>query len=426
MEIEYSSRGFLTTLFRQGKPSFVISLVIFLTGLAYLIITKSVYESSGNLVVKFAQSTQEGSAPGADQNARQEIINSYIKILSGRHFLEERIKAFGVYRLYPELADEDSLEITPEALAIKNLLDNDLRITSNQSRMIDVSVRNHDPEVAAAFAAEILKAFIEKRTEIYSLPQGDLLQKQADDARLALEAARNNFQEFKQTMGISDPDVESSQLLREKSELSTLTYTAAMQEQSKLADLEVQAAKMGTTYRPESTMLAGLQSTIKAARANLRLYERNLHSEDKQPDGSHSTLMTINKRLAYLELHRGAYNQLQQQVKIRDENYTDLQKKSEDARISILLNSKNATHIGIVDNPAVPFEPIQPQKKIFFAITLLAALISGFGTILSRELFDDRLINPEQVLTHIGVPVLAVYRNEITYDPRNEITYDPK
>ena len=101
---------------------------------------------------------------------------------------------------------------------------------------------------------------------------------------------------------------------------------------------------------------------------------------------------------------------------MRDEIYRALQKQSEDARISNLLDGKNAAHIDIVDNPALPFEPVKPQKKIFLVITLLAALVSGFGTMLSRELLDDRLSNPEQVLTHIGVPVLAVYRNEIPYD----------
>ena len=419
MEIEYSSRGFLTALFRQGKPFFAISLVIFLTGLAYMVITKPVYESSGSLVVKFGQATQaQGASDVSDASARQEIINSYIKIITGRDFLRDRIQAFGIYRLYPELRDKKLPEgTTPEALAIKNLLDNDLRVTSDQSRIIGASVRNHDPKVAAEFATQVLNAFVQERTEIYNLPRSDILQKQADERLQELNKVRSDYQTFKQSTGISDPDQETAQLLKQKSDLSTLAYTAVTQAQAKLADLESQRAKMEATYLPGSSMLAGLRSTIQAARTDLFRHEKELNSEDtKSGDSLTSTLSAINARIAYIESHRGVYNDLQQQVKMRDEIYRALQKQSEDARISNLLDGKNAAHIDIVDNPALPFEPVKPQKKIFLVITLLAALVSGFGTMLSRELLDDRLSNPEQVLTHIGVPVLAVYRNEIPYD----------
>ena len=419
MEIEYSSRGFLTALFRQGKPFFAISLAIFLIGVGYLTITKPVYESSGNLIVKFGQSAPtEGASSEGDESTRQGIINSYIKIISGRDFLQERLQAFGVYRLYPELRDKKLPPgTTAEAVAIKNLLDNDLKITSDQSRMIVVSLRNHDPAVAGAFAAQVLNAFIQKRTEIYNLPSTELIQKQADDMRQELEKARDDFQEFKQSTGISDPDQEASQLLKQKSDLGTLSYTAITQQQSKLADLEAQQAKMETTYRPGSTMLSGLENTIRAARADLLKRQNDLNpGNEKAVNSLSSTLSAINERLAYLESQKGVYNDLQQQLKIHEEAYLKLQKQSEDARIANLLSGQNGAHVDIVDNPTVPFEPIKPQKKIFLAITLLAALISGFGTILSRELLDDRLTNPEQILTHIGVPVLAVYRNEIPYD----------
>ncbi len=422
MDIEYSSRGFLTAFFRQGGAFVTISVLIFLTGLAYLVITKPVYESSGSLVVKFAQDTQGSGSPGSevDANMRQEIIKSYIKIIASRDFMRERVNAFGAYRLYPELKGEIPPGITPEELAVDNLLKNDMKLVNDQSRMIDISVRNGDPKLAAGFAAEIMKAFLHRRTEIYNIPRADVLQKQTEDARQKLDEARKNYQDFKQKTGVSGIDEELSQLLKEKSDLNTLAYTAVTQAQTKLSDLETQQAKMLTTYRPESSMLAGLLKTIETARADLRERQSDLDGTGAgNADNSLSSrLAVINKRVAYLESQRGTYNDLQQQVKVQEENYLNYLKRGEDARISNLLNSENVTHIGIVDNPVAPSEPVKPQKKIFLALTLMAALMAGFGAVLSRELLDDRLTNPEQVLSSIGVPVLAVYRKEITHDSK--------
>lgn len=381
--------------------------------------TKPVYESSGSLVVKFGQGTQaDGSSGGeVDANTRQEIIKSYIKIISSHNFLQDCVKAFGLYRLYPDLQDEIQSGTTLSEVAIKNLLEDDLQLVNDKSRMIDISVRNGNPAVAAEFAKLVMDVFINKRTEIYNIPQTDVLEKQTEDVRHKLEKTRKDFQDFKQKTGISGLDEELSQLLREKSNLSTLAYTAVTQAQSKLAELEAQEAKMRTTYRPGSSLLAGLLRTVEAARAELRKRENDLNAKAATSDNSLSSrLATINERLAYLESQRGAYNDLQQQVKVHEETYLTYLKRGEDARIYNLLNSKNVTHISIIDNPVVPSQPIKPQKKILLAIILMAAAMAGFGTVLSRELLDDRLTNPDQVLTHIGVPVLAVYRKEIPYD----------
>lgn len=421
MDIENSSRGFLTVFFRQGNAFVVISVLIVLAGLGYLVITKPVYESSGSLVVKFSQSTNADGSPGGevDANTRQEIIKSYINIIGSRDFLRERINAFGVYLLYPELRDKIPENTTPEEAAVQSLLENDLALVNDQSRMIDISVRNGDPEVAAKFAAQIMDAFIHRRSEIYNIPRADILQKQTEDARTKLEKSRNDYQDFKGKTGISGIDEEVAQLLREKSELNALAYTAVTQAQAKLSDLEAQEAKMRTTYRPESSLLGGLLRTIESARSDLLQRQNDLNANgDSKNNSLSSRLATINKRLAYLESQRGAYNELQQQVKIREENYLNYLKRSEDARISNLLNSENVTHIGIVDNPVADSDPVRPQKKIFLAVILMAALMAGFGAALSRELLDDRLTNPEQVLSSIGVPVLAVYRKEIPYDSK--------
>jgi uncharacterized protein involved in exopolysaccharide biosynthesis len=124
-------------------------------------------------------------------------------------------------------------------------------------------------------------------------------------------------------------------------------------------------------------------------------------------------MANVDKRLSYLETRRGEFNDLQQQVKIDEENYLYYLKRGEEARINNLLNRHNITRISVVDQPVVPLEPVSPRKKIFLAVTFLAALIAGVGAALWRELLDDRLSNPDQVYEALGVPVLVTFKKEM-------------
>lgn len=420
MDIESSSRGFLTAFFRQSGTFMLVSGMVLAAGLAYLVMTKPVYESRGTVVVKFGQDARpdtriddKENVSEADANARQEIIQSYIKIIASRDLLRELVNEFGVYRLYPDLQHNLEEGIPPEEVAVSNLLEGDLNVAFDKSHMIEIAVRNENPHAATEFAARVIKAFSRRRTEIYNTPQTGFLQQQIAEARQKLESSQQNLQAFKQQAGISAIDEELEQLLREKSELSTAAFTALTEAQARLAELETREAEMRSTYRAGSPMLKRLQDTVAVARADLEKRQNDLDSSR----GSGSTLSTrianVDERLSYLEAQRGRYDELQQQVTIHEENYLYYLKRGEEARINNLLNSQNITRIGVVDHPVVPVEPVKPRKSIFLAVTLLAAMLAGAGVSVSRELLDDRLSNPDQVNSSLGVPVFASFEREI-------------
>ncbi|MGZ9097470.1 MAG: GumC family protein [Micavibrio sp.] len=415
MDIENSLRGFLTAFFRQSGAFLSISVIVFLAGAGYLLMTKPVYEASGSVVVKFGQDARPEANIGeqadyaeSDTNARQEIIRSYIKIISSPDMLRGLVKEFGALRLYPDL--EGKLEADAvEEVAVRNLLEGDLKVTYDQTHVIDIAVRNQDPKIAMEIATRVMQAFVRRRTEIYNTPQTDFLRQQIEEARQKLQGAQHDLQAFKQKAGISAIDEELAQLLREKSELSTLAFSAVTVAQARLVELETQEAKMKSTYRMDSPMLNGFRKTVAVARADLKQRQDDLNASGKSGSSLGTRMANVDKRLSYLEAQRGGYNDLQQQVKIDEENYLYYLKRGEEARINKMLNSQNITRIGVVDKPVVPVEPIKPKKKIFLAVTLLAAMIAGAGTALSRELLDDRLTSPDQVYSRLGVPVLLTF-----------------
>lgn len=416
MDIENSMRGFLTAFFRQSGAFLSISAIVFMAGAGYLLMTKPVYEASGSVVVKFGQdarpeasTSEQADYAESDTNARQEIIRSYIKIISSPDMLRGLVKEFGALRLYPELEGKLEADVSAEEVAVGNLLKGDLKVTYDQTHVIDIAVRNQDPQIAMEIATRIMQAFVRRRTEIYNTPQTNFLRQQIDEARQKLQGSQHDLQAFKEKAGISAIDEELAQLLREKGELSALAFSAVTAAQARLVELETQEAKMRATYRIDSPMLSGFQKTVAVARADLKQRQDDLNASGKSGSSLGTRMANVDKRLSYLESQRGEYNDLQQQVKIDEENYLYYLKRGEEARINKLLNSQNITRIGVVDKPVVPVEPAKPKKKIFLAVTLLAAMIAGAGTALSRELLDDRLTNPDQVSSRLGVPVLLTF-----------------
>ena len=239
---------------------------MFLVGTGYLLMTKPVYEASGSVVVKFGQdarpetnTSEQADYAESDTNARQEIIRSYIKIISSPDMLRGLVKEFGALRLYPDLEGKLAADAPVEEVAVRNLLEGDLKVTYDQTHVIDIAVRNQDPEIAMEIATRIMQSFVRRRTEIYNTPQTDFLRQQIEEARQKLQGAQHDLQAFKQEAGISAIDEELAQLLREKSELSTLAFSAVTEAQARLAELETQEAKMKSTYRMDSPMINGFK-----------------------------------------------------------------------------------------------------------------------------------------------------------------------
>ena len=420
MNNDNASRKLLTGFFRQKNTFFLVSLLIIGLGAGYLAVTKPLYEAHGSMIVKFGQNARSEADPDQrtdytdnDSRARQEVIKSYIKIILSHDLLRDLVKQFDAYRLYPDLRNRPpvSADVPVEELAIKRLMDGDLKVANDESHVIDVAVRNHDARIAVEFGGHVMDAFIRKRTEIYNTPQTDFLKQQIEEAHQRLQASQAGLQSFKEKAGISALDDEMTQLLRQKSDLTALAFTAITDSQKRLTDLEQKEVDMEATYRTDSPMMARLEETVQAARKELQKRKNDLNAQDGPSSGSSLAvkLGSVDKRMAFLEAQRGNYNELQQKVKLDEDNYFSYVKRGEDARINNLLNKEKINSIDVMDHPVVPTEPIKPKRSIILALTLLAAIMAAAGVSLSRELMDDRLTNPEQVHAALGVPVFASF-----------------
>lgn len=409
-------RTFLTGFFRQSYLFTFIFLLVGGLGVGYLTITKPIYEVHSSMLVKFGKdarpdgNTSENSDYAqADYHARQEIIQSYIKIMLSRDLLRDLVKKVGSAAIYPDLKLQPKDKMPIDEVVVDKLLGGDLKVMNDESHVIDIAVRNRNPHIAMEICTFVMNAFIRKRTEIYNTPQTNFLQQQIDEAHKKLDSSQKNMQTFKEQAGISAIDEELSQLLREKSDLTALAYNAITESQKRVAELQEKQAEMQATYRDDSPMLQRLHQTIAVAQEDLKKRRNDLNAPDSNGSSLAAKLANVDKRISYLESQRGKYNELQQQVSIDQDNYLVYRKRGEEARINNLLNKENITSIDVMDHPALPSSPIKPKKLIVLALTFLAALMAGGGLALSRELLDDRLNTPEKLYDALRVPVLASF-----------------
>ncbi|MCA9017937.1 MAG: hypothetical protein KDA77_21615 [Planctomycetaceae bacterium] len=179
--------------------------------------------------------------------------------------------------------------------------------------------------------------------------------------------------------------------------------------------LKAKQAEMRATYKADSPVMKRLQDSIAVAEKQLSDRQSDLNNNSgaavTDKDGSLAQkIAAIDKRIAWLEAQRGTFNELDQRVRMDEENFQYYRQRGEEARVNNLLNRENITRISIVDRPVVPAKPIGPRKKLILIAFLLAGMVMGLGLSLTLEILDDSVASPEQLTASLGLPVLASFR----------------
>ncbi len=417
MDIEYNTRGFLTVFFRQFFVFILVFGLITVASVFYLMNSENVYEARGSLLLRLGDDARPDPTFSRDQNRssdissshRKDTIQSYIKILQSRDLLRSVINDMGVERLYPEVAQNTENLLSPTEIAISILLGGAMNLKSDDSSVISIGIENKDPQIAAEFTKLLMKSFILRQVEIYDTPQITFMKQQIVEAKNKLEASQEEFHLFKNIAEISSIDEEMFQLVREKTDLSVVAFSALTEAQAELDKLEVEKAQMLRTYKQNSPMVQRLEESMNLIKAQIKIHQGSLDARGETSNTLSAKIADIDKRISYLESQRARFDQFQRQTKLDEENYFYYVQRGEEARINDILNMQNITHISVIDSPVVPLSPIRPRKDLFFVLSLLAAFMAGVGIVLVRELQDERFSRPEQVTATLSIPLLATF-----------------
>lgn len=414
MKLELTPRGLLTVFFRQKAKFLTVFIIVLTIGIDFILLSTPQYESTGSLLVKFGNSARpEITAPEHQVNqpdisqTGHEVIESYVGMLESNNLLLKLLEEFGPDRIYPKLARED-LTRTQRIEAAMKKLRHDLTIKSSQeSDIIDISLLNSDPKLAAQMVQRLQQHFISLQTELYNQSQTSFISQQARQAAQRLADDQAKLQAFKVKVGISTIDTEESALLEEKNSVKTTTLETSLESvnaaQANLDALKAKENYLLTTYREDS-------APVVQARQNVAFAENQLN-ERKQAVAA-STVRTgpgdIKRRIAFLESERSEYNDLSRQVQMDADSYKNYLTRLESAKLNDRLNQQNITRVAILDTPIIAAKPLKPAKLLILVFSVLAAAVFGLGAVLMAETMDERFSSQNQLSSLLNVPVFAI------------------
>lgn len=425
MYIEYSFRGLLNALFRHYLTIMSIGAVFVLMGLFYVMNIQSVYDSQSTMLVKFGggamQELNRESPSEYSNNDRQEIMQSYEKMLFSRDLLLPAVKKIGADKLDPsliiDLDEENAAQLQAEnnMKAVRSLVGGAVVVViDKKSNTISLRVTNKDPEIAAKFAQTLTEDFIAYQNEIYSASDVSFMQAQIDGSKGLLEEAQRTFLGFKQAVSISDLEKEMQQLHQEKTTISTMAFGVVNSAQQELSGLRAREAEMLVTYQPKSPILRALQDRIAVVEDTLHARQDELMAISEEPEGAVTTkLAKIDERIAYLEKHRSEYDEHANIVQTRETDFQYFKQKGEDARINEALRKMNITRITVLEKPIIAISPVPAKKKLILIAFIMMGAFFGLSIALVIEVLDDRINTSEGAQSAIGLPVIASFDRQV-------------
>ncbi len=329
------------------------------------------------------------------------------------------------------------------------------------SNIVQVSVSDPDPEVAAFLANNVATAYIEFNIEKRYLATRDAakwlseqsinLKKQLEQSELSLftfkkenEVLASTFEQkqtmLAQTIGeistkLTEKQIYQKSLAARIEELSALEFADTEEffaldlfrekpliQSMKMQYLQTKAkllekAVLYDEKHPEIKTLRSEEESIRRALLNeLRGTLEGYRLEAKSLDNEIQKLQTMLRdaqqeslKLNKLEIE---YNKLRREVETNKKLYDIVLERTKEADLHTLMRSNN---VRIIDRALVPRSPVSPRKNLVLLIGFIVALLAATGIIFAVEFFDTRIRDIEELEQIVGRTVLGIF-------PRFEVT----
>ena len=342
-------------------------------------------------------------------------------------------------------------ETAVQVKAISNFLAR-LDVTPvRNSRLVEVSFRSQDPEVAAKVANGIAKTYIEQNLEFRFTASRDAsawLAQQLEEQRAQVEAAETALQHYReQTDALSVADrqnivvqkladlnsavtkAKTDRLLKESMyrQLASIEHDAValdtfpailanafiQQQKSELANLQRQRAQQAEKLGERHPEMLRLQSAIQSSQMKLdgeiaKVVQgvRTEYQAAQAQEQSLTSALNAQKNEAQ-SMNRKAidYGVLERDVESSKQIYQSLLQRAKETGVSGALKTSN---IRIVDLADVSSDPVSPRRMINLLVGLLGGILCGVGVAFFFEYMDNRIKTPEELQTQLGLPSMGI------------------
>lgn len=317
------------------------------------------------------------------------------------------------------------------------------------SRLVEISYRNPDPQLAQALVNGIVDDFMD-----YSLStsQSDsrrrvvILEQEVHQYRGALAEAEAQLQGFQERERVIHPEEQATQQVRRIAEIQ-LVYDAAQVERAALArtleqlaqhpatpsgetryrslasfptfitnqgvqqllarlsDLENQRAQLLVRRNETNADVVALNSRIREIEEQIfSLATEYLEGLDTQIASAAAALQGYGNELEAIPAVELEYLRLTREQRLLGEVYLMLQGQLVDAQVQLAIDE---AQMRVVDRGVIEDRPVFPRRSITFALAGIMGLMVGLFTVVSVETSSPRLRTGSDAARVSGVPLLA-------------------
>lgn len=394
-------------------------LAVLTAALLSFFVLPPVYEAKALLLVTLAtdkQQTAQQSGEGVEGVVEPLTripvltINTYLGQLQSEELMRRVISRLKL----------DPAVYTPKSLA--QMVNASVQKDSN---LIELTVQNSDPKLAADIANAVCKEFLELLSQKNQEQMGrsvDLLQKQRQQTEKELEKAIQELKKFQsQPRGVAVLEEEfklkASNLANYKSQMDSLNVEI-QQLQAGVDLLESELANTSPVIEVQrldpvsGKVLEGKDSNPVYVDLSEKLADKKAALAEKEAQlaaiGSLTSGLTadIDKLNAELNEKKAQQDKLQAEVDRLKETLNTLSKKITETQIAKSLDIGRTTVV-VVSDAATPTQPVKPRKALNTAVAGVLGLMLFTGLAFLLEHLDYTIKTPDDVAQHLELPVIG-------------------
>lgn len=429
-------REYLRIVMKRKTMIVLITIVSALTSALYSIfLIPPLYESKAVLMVTQSQSQRQStSAEGLESvvstvsRIPEMTINSYVGQAKAPILLERVIR---------------KLDLDPVAYTVEGLSGMVTVQAVKDTNIIEIKVRNNEPELATRIAntlSEQFLIFISEKNQEQMAKSIEFLQNQVKNVERELAKATEdlkNLNAIPRSVNLLEKEIEKktndfteyqSRLILAQVELDQLEAGKAKLEQRLSATPEkVTVTRLVVPgvvggYVVESPEAAAGQNTLtvpveEVNPAYISLVEAIAGKEaaiaEKRAEieGLRQVIVEVQKGIedlqAELTAKRAEQNRLQRKETQLQEAYALLSEKITETQVAKSIDLGEANLL-LVAPAIVPSSPIKPNKKLNVAVATVLGLMVSVLLAFAVEYLDNTFRSAEDLERHLGLSVLAV------------------
>jgi len=295
------------------------------------------------------------------------------------------------YYFYPQSANETLTDRATDRLqrGLKTELVKD-------SKVIEVSMDNAVPEIAASSLNELLHLYLQERTALYQRETDDFFDRQLAKQLADLQVVNRQLEAFRTQNKVLDVDSQREALLHRLAEVDA----SAQGEAIAVTGVQKRIGALQRQMQDNPTLTPVLRTDLLRTQAELPPHQDALANWTRIKADLTSQVEALNK------VQSESAQLLQQQRVLQDNRKLYLQ-KVEETRIQQAMRKAQFGDVVIVNWGVPNYAPVSPKLGMVLGGVVAVGIIGGIGLALLLGLIDDRISNAEDVVEATGLPVIG-------------------